>query len=182
MAHYKNRQLRILGLPEGKGRRAPQNGEGTKTGKNEPKAVFKKDWKRKQKKEQKFEAIIPVDLEKNAKNDSELQKLKDLQTRARKKYEPPRPRSHHTRQRRAATNADQPVLLINPRGARPRKRIWCGVYPLVRTCNAQPKARQLFGSESGAKEAHTKQRKGSKTEYTGWEQIGHIRGTQHMLS
>ena len=42
LAHYKNRQLRILGLPEGKGRLAPQNGEGTKTGKNEPKAVFKR--------------------------------------------------------------------------------------------------------------------------------------------
>ena len=90
---------------------------------NELKAAFQKDWNRKQKKEQKYEAIFPVDLEKHAKNDSELQYLKGLQTQARKNYEPPRPRTHDTRQKRTATNADKPVLLINPKGARPKKRI-----------------------------------------------------------
>ena len=76
-------------------------------------------------------------MEKNAKNNSELQKLKDLQTRARKKYEPPRPRSHDTRQKRTDTDADQqPVLQINPKGVRPRRhmlrrgRVVNGVYRL----------------------------------------------------
>ena len=103
----------------------------------ELKAAFQKDWNRKQKKEQKYEAIFPVDLEKHAENDSELQYLKDLQTKARKKYEPPRPRSHDTRQKRTATNAgQQPVLHINPKGTRPKRhmlrrgRVINGVYRL----------------------------------------------------
>ena len=73
---------------------------------DELKASFQKDWTRKRKKEQKYEAIFPVDLKKHAKNNAELQYLKGLQTKAMKDYKLPRPRTHDTRQKRTATNAD----------------------------------------------------------------------------
>ena len=59
-------------------------------------ASFQKDWIRKQRKEQKYEATFPLELKKHAKNNVELQYLKKLQMKAMENYEPPQSKTHTT--------------------------------------------------------------------------------------
>ena len=94
------------------------------TRQDELKASFQKEWNRKQRKEQKYEAIFPMDLEKHAKSNAELQYLKRLHVKAKKGYEPGQSKTHDTRQRKAAANADrQPALLIKPRRTIPKEHM-----------------------------------------------------------
>ena len=89
-------------------------------------ASFQKDWIRKQRKEQKYEATFPLELKKYAKNNVELQYLKKLQTKAMENYEPPKPKTHTTRQKKSSQSPGrQAVLLINQERATPREHMLC---------------------------------------------------------